>query len=116
MKQHRKEKTRKRAREEIQYLFRLAEKASLPLANRYVEMARELSLRTKTPIPPDLRRRLCKSCHHMLTISKMTVRTKNGNVITTCPDCGHVMRYGYRREQKTLQKTRQKRNAIKTSQ
>lgn len=83
------------AKERISILFEQAEKTkSKTLANRYVEMAKKISMKYKIRIPLELRRRFCKHCKAYLVPGKnLTVRTQNGKVVYTCLDCGKHMRF-----------------------
>ena len=71
----------------------------LPLANRYIEMARNLSMRFNVAIPSNLRRKFCKHCHTFLLPGlNLTVRTNQGKVVYTCKSCDMVMRIPFTRE------------------
>ena len=56
------------ASKRINRLFELAEKTALngelKLSDRYVELARKLSMKNLTPIPKIYKRRFCKHCYH----------------------------------------------------
>ena len=72
------------------------------LANRYVKLARELSMKFKIPIPKPLKRRFCKHCYHYLMPAvNLRVRTRNGKVVYYCMDCKKYMRFPYLREKKS---------------
>lgn len=92
------------AREHIKTLFELADKEyerNPERAHRYVEIARNISMRTRTRIPRYLKRRFCTKCHHFLVYGKnCRVRTKHAKVVVTCLDCGNVMRVPFVREKK----------------
>lgn len=92
------------AKEHMKVLFELAEKEFCKhpeRSHRYVEIARNISMRTRTRIPWYLRRRFCSGCHHYLVYGKnCRVRTKNMKVVITCLDCGSVMRIPFVREKK----------------
>lgn len=99
-----KKRIRLLAKDNIRKLFELAEKeyAGYPeRSHRYVEVARNISMRTRTRIPWYLKRRFCSKCHHFLVYGRnCRVRTKNKKVVVTCLDCGHVMRIPFVREKK----------------
>ena len=101
---------RERARESIHELFELAADSydtHPERSHRYVTIARNISMRTRTRIPRHLRRRFCKNCHHYLSYGKnCRIRTRNNKVIITCLDCGTVMRIPFMRERKTKRCTR----------
>jgi len=84
------------AKERIKILFEEAEKTfskNKNLANRYVTLARKIAMKTKTKIPPELKRKFCKHCYSYLQpgINSRT-RTRNGKVIISCLDCKNFMR------------------------
>ena len=99
------EKQKEIALDRIKTLFREAKtvfKKDPKLANRYVKLARELSMKYKVAIPPNLKRRFCKHCYHYLVPSvNLRVRTRNGKVVYYCLDCKHYMRFPYLREKKS---------------
>jgi ribonuclease P protein subunit RPR2 len=90
--------------ERIRVLFdqaREAFKERPERSRRYVEMAIRLSSRYNIRIPPDLKRRFCKSCHaYLLAGTNARVRTSPSQraVIVTCLKCGRLTRHPYRRE------------------
>jgi ribonuclease P protein subunit RPR2 len=92
------------AKESMQKLFELAEKeySTHPdRAHRYVEIIRNISMRTRIRIPSHMKRRICQNCHHFLVCgSNCRVRTKNEKVVITCLDCGSMMRIPFVREKK----------------
>jgi|SRR3989344_2205385 len=90
------------AEERIHLLFQEAEKIfskNKTLANRYVALARKISMKTKTKIPTELKRKFCKHCHHYLQpgINSRT-RTRAGKVIISCLDCKKFMRIELKRK------------------
>ena len=75
---------RKLARKSMKELFELAEKERVmhpERSHRYVEIARNISMRTRTRIPRHFKRRFCNRCHRFLYGSNCRVRTKNKKVI-----------------------------------
>ena len=92
------------ARERIKILFKQAKeifKKDKKLANRYVNLARELAMKFKIRIPPELKRRFCKHCYSYLMPSiNVRVRTREGKVVYSCLECKKFMRFPYIREQK----------------
>ncbi|MBU7031309.1 MAG: ribonuclease P [Theionarchaea archaeon] len=100
----RKKKIRERAQDSISLLFELAAysyDAHPERSHRYITIARNISMRTRTRIPPHLTRRFCKSCHHYLSYGRnCRVRTKHSKVIITCLDCGAIMRIPFVKEKK----------------
>lgn len=103
----RKKRIRSYALKNIVNLFELAEKEYLlhpERSHRYIEVARNISMRTRTRIPSSLKRRFCNKCHHFLMHGKnCRVRTKNAKVVITCLDCGTIMRIPFVREKHEIQ-------------
>lgn len=90
------------AKERIEILFKEALKQAkagrLDRANRYVFLARKLSMKYQIRIPKEFRRKFCHKCYHYLLPGKNArVRTnpKTKAVEITCLDCGHINRYPY---------------------
>ena len=96
------------AKERIQILFKQARdmfKKDSKLSNRYVKLARELAMKYKIRIPPELKRRFCKHCYAYLFPSKnVRIRTRQGKVIYYCLNCKKYMRFPYLREKKAKRK------------
>ncbi len=66
------------------------------LADRYVELARKISMKYKVRIPSELKKRFCKHCHRYLIPGKnCTVRIAKSRVIYTC-ECGKHMRFPFK--------------------
>ena len=96
------EENKKIALERIKTLFKEAKEVKdKKLANRYIKLARELSMKYKVKIPSNLKRRFCKHCKHYLVHSvNVRVRTRDGKVVYYCLDCKRYMRFPYLRERK----------------
>ncbi len=102
----------------IKKLFNLADKVvneykegdldfGKKLANRYVEIARRISMKYKVRIPSELKRRFCKKCHSFLIPGlNVRVRIQGNKVVYTCLECGNIMRFPYVREIKKKRKRR----------
>ncbi len=92
------------ALERIEILLRLAKQvvaSDQGLAERYVELARKISMRTKVRIPTADKRFLCKNCGlPLIPGQNARVRTSKGNprVVITCLSCGVVKRYPFNRK------------------
>ena len=90
------------AEERISKLMRMSEyQAScgdMDLARRYVDIARRISMRTKTKIPKE--HIYCKACLTPMAQGTFTVRLRSHKVIMRCAECGTVKRIPYVREQK----------------
>jgi len=76
----------------INRLFELAEDNALSgeikLSDRYVELARKISMKNLTPIPKEYKRRFCKKCYQYLLPTKTCrVRISRGKVIVFCKNC-----------------------------
>ena len=87
------------ALERIRILFDQAEETfprDPDLAQRYVDLARKIAMRTRTHLPRDLRRRICRSCKAYLVpgaTSRTRIRQRREpHVAITCLRCGHTTR------------------------
>jgi ribonuclease P protein subunit RPR2 len=88
------------ARQRIERLFELADRsyAERPdLSDRYVDIARRISMRHRVSIPRELKRNICKDCYSYLRPgSNARVRADGRNVVITCLKCGGIRRYPYK--------------------
>ena len=88
------------AEQRIRRLFQLAEGACRErpdLADRYVAIARRISMRHRVGLPRELKRRVCKSCYcYLVPGANARVRADGRNVIITCLRCGGIRRYPYK--------------------
>jgi ribonuclease P protein subunit RPR2 len=89
------------ARERIDILLDQA-KEYLPrnpdLSERYVELARKISTRTKVRIPREKKHYFCKNCGQPLVLGKnarVRLRSGNSRIIITCLNCGTLRRYPF---------------------
>ncbi|MEM4397698.1 MAG: ribonuclease P protein component 4 [Candidatus Woesearchaeota archaeon] len=103
MKQKHKKKpleVRENAEKWILRLFSLAEeffKEYPNLSNRYVKLARKISMKYKVKIPRELKRRFCKHCHSYLYPSlNCRVRLTQKKVVYYCLNCKKFMRFPYK--------------------
>ena len=85
------------AQTRIHRLFALADSAALHrdfgLADRYVTLARKLSMRYLVPMPREYKRRFCKNCYAYLLPGKTArVRIRDGKIVTYCVRCHHISR------------------------
>ena len=83
---------RKIAFRRINKLFIMAEEYALTgkfnIANRYVELARKLSMRNLTPIPIEYKRRFCKHCYsYLLPNVTCRVRIHRSKLVVYCYNC-----------------------------
>ncbi|MDW7726595.1 MAG: ribonuclease P protein component 4 [Candidatus Methanoperedens sp.] len=65
-------------------------------SNRYVNLARRLSMRYRVRMPGELKPMICKHCHSYIVQGK-TARTRlqGSRITTTCLNCGKQMRRPY---------------------
>ncbi len=83
----------KTAKERINELFELAE-SNESYANRYVSMARKISMKYKVKIPKELKKRFCKHCYKYLRQGKnVRVRRNEKGIVYTCLECNKQMRF-----------------------
>ena len=85
------------ALERIHRLFELAEnyalKNRMPLADRYVTIARNISMKYLVPIPKEYKRRFCKHCYkYLLPGVNARVRIHKGKIVTSCVRCKNMTR------------------------
>ncbi|MDI9644756.1 MAG: ribonuclease P [Candidatus Verstraetearchaeota archaeon] len=88
------------ARQRILRLFALAVETihtDPALANRYVEIALRISMRTRVRIPKELKRNLCRGCNSLLypgITSRVRISaSRSPHLSVTCLNCGSVRRY-----------------------
>jgi ribonuclease P protein subunit RPR2 len=99
-------KTQKIAMERIRTLFQQAEQthaADPDLAQRYVDLARRIAMRTRTKIPRDFRNRICRNCKaHLVPGSTSRTRIRQlrePHITITCLRCGETKRIPLRRRE-----------------
>lgn len=93
------------AEERIRRLFEVADKRvsedrkdSVELANRYVELARDIGMKYNVSIPSELRKKYCHECFSFLKPGfncQIRINSKNSTVNYHCKVCGEVNRYGF---------------------
>jgi ribonuclease P protein subunit RPR2 len=76
----------------IRYLFSLAEQNALNdkllLSNRYVALARKISMKYLVPIPREYKRRFCTHCYsYLLPSVNCRVRIHRGMIVIFCSTC-----------------------------
>jgi len=88
---------KKIARERIVVLFeqaRLIFHRHPEMSNRYIDLARRISMRQRVRIDQELRRQYCHHCYSFLVPGvNMRVRVHRGNVVVTCYSCNKKTRY-----------------------
>jgi len=85
------------AKKRIEKLFKLAEEKAfsnkLSLADRYVELARKISMRYRVSIPREFRRKFCKNCYRYLQPGvNARVRLTSGKLVIYCRNCREFTR------------------------
>lgn len=88
------------ARERIEILFdRAGVKASEgreDLADRYVELARKIGMKSQESIPDKFKFNYCGKCESFLTDgvdSRKRINSKRKQIVFTCKKCGNTKRY-----------------------
>lgn len=97
-KKRNKELERKIARTRIDKLFTMAEKCALSgnlgFSNRYVKLARRISMRYQVSIPSRFKRCFCKHCYsYMLPSVSCRVRIHKGKIVFYCFKCKKFFRF-----------------------
>ena len=80
------------AKKRIEKLFNLAEKNALSgridLSNRYVQIARKISMKYLVPIPSEFKRSFCKHCYfYLLPDVNCRIRLHRNKLIIYCKNC-----------------------------
>jgi len=82
--------------ERIRTLFREAEgmfDKRPDLCQRYIELAKKISLKYKVAIPDHFKRRMCKKCYSFLIPGKTCrIRTHQGKLVYFCIGCKSMTR------------------------
>ncbi|MFH0874411.1 MAG: ribonuclease P protein component 4 [archaeon] len=67
------------------------------LSDRYVVLARKISMKYKVRIPRELKRMFCKHCSkYLVTGANCRVRLNDGKVVYYCFGCKNYMRFPVR--------------------
>ena len=89
------------AKERIIKLFERAKevyKKDQKLADRYVEIARKIAMKTQISIPSNLRKQFCKKCFKYLVPGlNCRARIKNKIIVYFCMNCKNYMRFPYKK-------------------
>ena len=92
--------TKQIALERIHTLFRLAKKnvhENPELAQRYVNIARRISMTTKVRLPREYRRQVCRHCKKFIlpgvSCRVRIQQRREPHVVVTCFFCGESMRF-----------------------
>jgi len=98
------------AEESISRLFELAIKTideNPKLAQRYVQLARAVGMRTKTRIPRKYRNLICKGCKNLIIPglnSRIRLQSRREpHIVITCLKCGKIKRIPLKRTKKVLE-------------
>jgi ribonuclease P protein subunit RPR2 len=102
-----KAESQKIAQERIEVLFNEADSAAkegnLSRANRYIFLARKLSMKFGVKLNREQRRKFCHKCYKYLQPGKnlsVKINPKTQSVEYLCKDCGTITRYPYIREKR----------------
>jgi len=81
----------------INSLFSMAENKAFSgdilIANRYVAMARKLSMKYLVPIPKKFKNRFCKHCYnYLLPHQNCRYRVHKGRLVIYCTNCNKFTR------------------------
>jgi len=80
------------ALERIAQLFKEA-RINKEKADRYVELARKISMKANISIPSIYKRQFCKHCYKYFKEGNYRVRTRNKMVIYYCLNCKKYMKF-----------------------
>jgi len=88
------------AEKRIRYLFQEASKEfnnDSSLSDRYVELARKISMKYQVKIPREFKRMFCKHCYSYLFPNKnVRIRLHGSKMIYHCTKCNNFMRYPFK--------------------
>ncbi|UCH71362.1 MAG: ribonuclease P [Candidatus Bathyarchaeota archaeon] len=97
------------ALQRIHTLFRLAEEAvpqNLELAQRYVEIARKIAMKTKVRLPMEYRRLVCRHCKNFIfpgvSCRVRTQSRREPHIVITCLRCSRHMRIPLKKRKKNV--------------
>ena len=93
------------AKKRIIRLFELAEQNALDnkldLADRYVQIARKISMRCLAPIPSEFKRRFCKHCYsYLLPSVNSRYRVHDKRLVIFCSNCKKYTRIPIKNKKK----------------
>lgn len=92
---------KKIAEERIRKLFEQAEQKfeeERELSDRYIELARKISMSEQVSIPQELKKSFCSECKSFLRPGvncQIRINSKKETVNYQCKECGNVDRYGF---------------------
>ncbi len=101
----------------LRNLFQMAETVAPQdpaLAQRYIQTARRIVMRTRVRLPADLRIRYCHRCENYLRPginSRFRLRTagRNSSIVLTCLSCGYRRKIVWNRVHRNTEKDSQNR-------
>jgi len=98
MRRKQKEEALEIAKERVEKLFEMAEKAAAEgdfgAADRYVEMAWKIKLKFRLKLTDYQKRLFCRKCLKFLADGKTgRYRTEDKQLVITCLKCGNARRY-----------------------
>ena len=112
MKNKRKKKSGKTTLEDVRTLIEKAEaifKTDKSQANDYVRKARRAAMKTRTRLPPEIKRRICKHCHAYLKPGiNARIRIHDGKIILYCFECKKFKRMPLKKRREEKKGTKQK--------
>ena len=82
---------RKIATKQINELFELALNSEEELTNRYVHLAKKISMKTRLSLPSVFKRSFCLKCDSKL-LSNGRYRINNHKIVIYCPKCKNYQR------------------------
>ncbi len=95
------EKQREIAYERVEKLLKLAAEDT-EKADRYVALARKISMKVNLRLPSSLKRKFCKNCGTFFRPgTNCRIRTRNSRLICYCFKCKHTYRMPFLREKKS---------------
>lgn len=93
------ERQRAIAKERIERLFELAADSEQELADRYVNLARRISMKVNLRLPSSLKRKFCKYCgSYFKSGVNYRVRTRNKKLVYYCFNCKRTYRIPFLKE------------------
>ena len=91
--------TRKIAKQRIDTLYRIAQETvhtEPERAKRYIQLMRRIAQRTRTHLPLDVRRGICRNCDTVLiqgyNSHTRLKQKREPHIAVTCQNCGNVTR------------------------
>lgn len=82
---------KKLALERIEQLFNEA-KHNHKMADRYVELARKIAMKSNLSMPRLYKKKFCKHCYKYFKEGNYRVRTRNGMLVYYCLNCKKYMK------------------------